>query len=220
LPREKSPGPLLLGFVRPIVLLPASLGATGGATGGGAARAAATRRALTLALLHELAHARRRDPLANLVTLLVQVAFWFHPLAWWARRRLLALAELSVDRDVVRALGGESLAYRRTLARLAPSPGEWLARPGLAFGGATSQIVTRLEALRSPARPDGTLARAAALAVPGAALVLGALAPPVSTSSLEQARAVAAVAPDDLRGCLELRHAVLARIALGADERR
>jgi uncharacterized protein (TIGR03435 family) len=54
-------------------------------------------------IAHEQGHVRHRDNLVALVHMLVEAAFWFHPLVWWIGRRLLAERERGCDEDVVRA---------------------------------------------------------------------------------------------------------------------
>jgi uncharacterized protein (TIGR03435 family) len=56
---------------------------------------------LDAVLIHERAHARRRDPLVQWMALLNRALFWFHPLAWWLERRLSALAEEACDAAVI-----------------------------------------------------------------------------------------------------------------------
>jgi beta-lactamase regulating signal transducer with metallopeptidase domain len=48
-------------------------------------------------LAHELAHARRSDPWIAFLASVNTCVFWFHPLAWWLRRRLAVLAEHAAD---------------------------------------------------------------------------------------------------------------------------
>lgn len=52
-------------------------------------------------LAHELAHLAARDPLWYFVTDLVTACLWWHPLVWWARRRLHAASELAADEATV-----------------------------------------------------------------------------------------------------------------------
>lgn len=52
-------------------------------------------------LCHELAHHVRRDGLANLFAFLVAAAFWWNPLAWFARRELRCAQELCCDAMVI-----------------------------------------------------------------------------------------------------------------------
>ncbi|MEM6691179.1 MAG: M56 family metallopeptidase, partial [Planctomycetota bacterium] len=48
-------------------------------------------------LLHELAHAKRLDHLKQLSLWLNSVVFWFHPAAWWSRRRYVEAREWAAD---------------------------------------------------------------------------------------------------------------------------
>jgi beta-lactamase regulating signal transducer with metallopeptidase domain len=72
-------------------------------------------------LLHELAHARRRDNLIRLLYEVLLCALWFHPLVWLAGARMALYRELSCDESVIeRAHGTELLS---ALAKLAvPEP--------------------------------------------------------------------------------------------------
>ena len=69
-------------------------------------------------LAHELAHARRRDPLIALVVAVNKCLFWFHPLAWWLERRLPVLAEHAAD-DAALAVSLDAQAYARLLLEAA-----------------------------------------------------------------------------------------------------
>src|ERR1700691_1280312 len=53
-------------------------------------------------LIHELAHARRRDNLIRLLYEASLCALWFHPLMWLAGARLSLYRELSCDESVIR----------------------------------------------------------------------------------------------------------------------
>ena len=54
-------------------------------------------------LEHELCHARRRDNLTAAVHMLVESQFWFHPLVWLIRVRMLEERERACDEEVLRA---------------------------------------------------------------------------------------------------------------------
>jgi beta-lactamase regulating signal transducer with metallopeptidase domain len=57
-----------------------------------------------LIIAHELCHVRRRDNLAAAVQMVVEALFWFYPLVWWIRARLLKERERACDEEVLRAV--------------------------------------------------------------------------------------------------------------------
>lgn len=77
-------------------------------------------------IAHELGHVRRGDHWTRGVELLAVAAFWWHPVVWWARRRLRDAEEACCDALVIRTLGDRSRAYAgallRTLEFLTRSP--------------------------------------------------------------------------------------------------
>lgn len=83
------PGPVLVGVVRPTLLLPTGLAD------------ALDDQALRLIFRHELCHLRGHDNLANWLLALLQAAHWFNPLAWWAIAQLRAQRELARDARTV-----------------------------------------------------------------------------------------------------------------------
>ncbi len=72
-------------------------------------------RELRLVLAHELAHVRRRDHLVRWLEWLACVAFWWNPVAWWARRNLRANEEICCDALVLERLNPEPRAYADSL---------------------------------------------------------------------------------------------------------
>jgi len=62
-------------------------------------------------LAHELAHLVARDPFWHLLADLAVAVLWWHPLAWWMRRRLHEASELAADEaSLLVANGPEVLA--------------------------------------------------------------------------------------------------------------
>lgn len=100
---------------------------------------------------HELAHWRRRDHLAQLLARVVTALFPFHPLAWYAARRLTALSERACDAWAV-ADGRSSLDYADSLLRLCPQR-----RPRLALAAVSGRklLIARVDSLlaQAPAPP-------------------------------------------------------------------
>lgn len=97
--------PMTWGFLRPIVLLPASC------------LLHLSPEALEAVLLHELAHVRRWDYLVGLLQSLVEVLLFYHPGVWWLSRRLRELREHCCD-DLVMQLQGDPLEYAEALVKL------------------------------------------------------------------------------------------------------
>jgi beta-lactamase regulating signal transducer with metallopeptidase domain len=94
-------------------------------------------------LIHELAHARRRD---NLIRLLYEVslcALWFHPLIWFAGTRMALYRELSCDESVIRRAHGQELLS--ALAKLAVPE-----QAGVLQATASSHLSHRLARLAGP----------------------------------------------------------------------
>ncbi len=74
-----------------------------------------SQRQRTTLLLHELVHLARRDPLVRWVELAALGLYWWHPVAWWARRNLERAEELCCDARVVGMLPESARAYAETL---------------------------------------------------------------------------------------------------------
>ncbi len=106
-------GPVAAGVFHPVVLVPDSWGSW----------SAGNRK---LALDHEMAHHRRRDPLWRLLAEISCAVNWFNPLAWWMARRFTIQCEFACDAEVVRH-GGAPTDYASLLCDLAEDarPGGW-----------------------------------------------------------------------------------------------
>ena len=98
--------PVLVGVVRPLILLPP------------AALAGWSPEQLEMVLLHELAHVRRWDNLVNLVQRLAESALFFHPMVWIVSRQLRHDREECCDAIVVRHTG-QPAAYAEVLVSVA-----------------------------------------------------------------------------------------------------
>ncbi len=70
---------------------------------------------LTTVLTHEFAHITRNDALTAFLAAFASCVFWFHPLAWFLRRRLASLAEEACDEEVVVTYDAPPEAYARVL---------------------------------------------------------------------------------------------------------
>jgi beta-lactamase regulating signal transducer with metallopeptidase domain len=102
---EHIQGPLAIGIVRSLIILPA------------AALIALSPEQLEAVLAHELAHVRRADYLWNLIQTMVETLLFFHPAVWWLGRRLRQQRELCCD-DVAVQSCADPLVYATALLRL------------------------------------------------------------------------------------------------------
>jgi len=97
--------PMLIGYVKPIVLFP--LGMINQLT-----------MAETEAVLaHELAHVFRNDFLHNLILSVIEIIFYYHPAAWWISANVRSERENCCD-DLAVKLTGNKVIYANTLVRL------------------------------------------------------------------------------------------------------
>ena len=117
-------------------------------------------------LAHELAHARRHDPLIGLVAAINRCLFWFHPLAWWLERRVAVLAEHAAD-DAALAVSGNAQNYARVLLEVASGMVGFRSRviwnASAINGQLVSQRIRRIMDLRT--LPSGRLGKAACTAL-------------------------------------------------------
>lgn len=100
-------GPMTLNVPRPVVLIPASLHTW-------------SPEAQRVALLHELAHVRRKDWAVNVFAWLVSCIYWFNPLSWFAFCSLREQAERACD-DEVLSMGVAPTLYAEQLLGIARS---------------------------------------------------------------------------------------------------
>jgi beta-lactamase regulating signal transducer with metallopeptidase domain len=66
-------------------------------------------------LAHELGHVSRGDHYVRWIEWLACVAFWWNPVAWWARRNLRQNEEICCDALVLRTLQGSRHSYANSL---------------------------------------------------------------------------------------------------------
>ena len=69
-------------------------------------------------LLHELAHVKRHDLLVNLLQVIVQAVYFFHPLVWLANSRLRRFREEVCDDIAVNRLGAGRKQYTLSILRV------------------------------------------------------------------------------------------------------
>ena len=103
---ERIAVPTVIGVLRPMILLPATL-----TTG-------LTTDELSAILSHELAHIRRYDLWMNLLQRIIESLLFFHPVVWFLSHRLSAEREICCDDLVIRS-GHQPMNYAGALLRMA-----------------------------------------------------------------------------------------------------
>jgi beta-lactamase regulating signal transducer with metallopeptidase domain len=196
---DELDAPAVTGILAPVVLVPRA----------SASWSDARRFAV---LMHELAHVRQRDCLAQVLAQLACAVHWFDPLVWIAARRLRFEREIAAD-DAVLAAGMRPSSYAEDLlaiagARAVPAGTLGMAEP--------SELAVRITAIVAARRAMGTLSRprAALLAATmGAILLVVACATPEAPTS-----APASVAPEPAAVALGATSTIDHRLQQIADE--
>jgi len=128
--------PAVIGWLRPIVLVPAS------------ALTGLTPQQLEVLLAHELAHVRRYDYLVNVIQCVIETLLFYHPAVWWVSRRIREEREHCCD-DLVVGLCGDPHLYATALVgmeRLRPAT----PRLALAATGGGGSLLKRVKRLILP----------------------------------------------------------------------
>lgn len=97
--------PVVIGFLKPVILVPAGV-----LTGLPAAQVDAI-------LAHELAHIYRRDFLVNIFQSIINVIYFFHPVVWWMSSVIRSERENCCD-DIALAITGDKLTLARALTTI------------------------------------------------------------------------------------------------------
>jgi beta-lactamase regulating signal transducer with metallopeptidase domain len=152
--------PMAVGCLQSVVLLPSALAAT------------LDDRKLLHVLLHECAHAVRRDPLVGLGQRLLAAGLWFHPLVHVANRWLDRAREELCDNAVLQA--ATPTDYSRTLVSIAESISHPLIGfPAQALFQSAPHLDDRVAGLLNPGRCTMTRIRRWRIATIALAFVAG-----------------------------------------------
>ncbi len=144
--------PVVVGILKPVVLLPVGL------------VAGLSMAEVEAVLAHELAHVRRNDFLVNLVQSVVEVLYFFHPALWWLSARVREERENCCD-DLAISVCGDGRTLARALAQVEAfrlvqqTPAPALA---MAFSSPKKQLLHRVRRVLGvsirPAISNGSLA--------------------------------------------------------------
>jgi beta-lactamase regulating signal transducer with metallopeptidase domain len=98
--------PMVIGAIRPVILLPASV------------LTQLSLAELESILAHELAHIRRHDYLVNLVQSMIETLLFYHPATWWISRQIRIERENCCD-DLALSITRDRAIYVTALAAVA-----------------------------------------------------------------------------------------------------
>jgi beta-lactamase regulating signal transducer with metallopeptidase domain len=143
--------PAVIGYFRPLVLIPLSLATAFPAD------------QLEALIIHELAHVRRHDYLLNLAQTVLETVFFYHPAVWWISYQLRREREACCD-EVVLGVCGNRFGYARALIALEELRAT---SPALALAAADGSLLERIRRIVG--------AQEEPKAAPGAILWAGAL---------------------------------------------
>ena len=145
--------PAVIGWLRPVVLVPAGV------------FAGLPPDQIEALLVHELAHIRRVDYLAGILQSIVEALLFYHPAVWWVSGHIRAEREHCCD-DIAVSVTADVVTYARALAAMETSR---LSPVYMAANGGS--LVRRIARLLGQQRPVAARTPAAS-----AAVVCGALA--------------------------------------------
>ncbi len=125
--------PMVIGLIKPIILLPVS------------AFTGLSPKQLESIIVHELAHIIRRDYLVNLLQSIVEILFFYHPAVWWINGVIRAERENCCD-DIAIEKTGDSVNYAKALANIQE---QLLLKENLAMAitGNRNQLLKRIKRL-------------------------------------------------------------------------
>jgi hypothetical protein len=156
---SRTHGPATLGWLRPLILLPP------------ATAMGLTPQQLEAVLAHELAHIRRHDYAANILQMVVETLFFYHPAIWWASKRIRVERELCCD-DLAVASCGDVLCYAQALTTLARLR---VTMPSMAVGVTGGPLLHRIQRLLGEPTRESALSAWPAVLAMSLVLACGAL---------------------------------------------
>ena len=130
--------PVVVGWIRPVVLLPVT------------ALTGLDETQLRAVIAHELAHIQRLDAFVNLFQIAVESLLFYHPAVWWLGKRIREERENCCD-DAAVVVCGSPVTYAHALARMAESR----VTPQLAMAANRGPLAARVARLLGIASSSG-----------------------------------------------------------------
>ena len=119
--------PAVLGWFRPVVLLPVR------------ALTGLTEAQIEAVIAHELAHIRRLDCFVNLFQIATETLLFYHPAVWWVSQRIRAERENCCDDEAI-VICGDAVNYARALTVME----EWRTAPALMMAANRGPLAERV----------------------------------------------------------------------------
>ena len=102
---------------------------------------------------HELSHVIRFDAAVNILQIIAQAVFWFHPFVWWANKRIRAEREKCCDEMAIARLGAKAKDYSSAIVNILISEHESTRPvPSLAVAGPVKNIEERIKTIMKPGK--------------------------------------------------------------------
>ncbi len=137
--------PATFGYFKPIVLIPISL------------INKMPQEQMEAILLHELCHIKRADFLHNIIQLLVETLFFYHPLTKWISRDIRKIREQCCD-DLVLELKTNPLTYAKALTNIATIyNSNEAAKLNIQIAASDGELFNRIKFLMLNKRPKSSL---------------------------------------------------------------
>lgn len=133
--------PTVIGWLRPVVLLPMSC------------LSGLSPDQIEAVLCHELAHVRRHDYLVSVLQSVVETILFYHPAVWWVSKQVRRERECCCD-EIAIANGGNALAYARALSVLEENRAAFPEFVLGANGGVLTMRIQRLLGSKRNAQPS------------------------------------------------------------------
>src|SRR5712691_8156896 len=124
---QRLDAPAVLGWFRPVVLLPLR------------ALSGLTEEQIEAVIAHELAHIRRLDCLVNLFQIAAETLLFYHPAVWWVSQQIRTERENCCDDEAI-LICGDAVNYARALTMME----EWRTAPSLMMAANRSPLAERV----------------------------------------------------------------------------
>ncbi|MHC4737783.1 MAG: M56 family metallopeptidase [Planctomycetota bacterium] len=102
---------------------------------------------------HELGHILRFDAAVNILQIIAQAIFWFHPFVWWANKKIRGEREKCCDEMAIAGLGAKAKDYSAAIVdTLVAEYKSARPVPSLAIAGPVRNIEDRIKTIMKPGK--------------------------------------------------------------------